>query len=54
MKKKIKFLTFKNNKGKKIALPDNMTLGDFAKLGVKLKLLPADQPIPDDWYCHTP
>jgi hypothetical protein len=55
VKRRPKLLTFKDNKGRIIKLPDNLTIEGCVKFGiVEVKLTPKGTPVPDNWFTHTP
>lgn len=45
-------LSFTSTTGHVVKLPVSMTLGDLARLGIKLRLRPACEPVPRNWYAH--
>lgn len=52
--KKSNLLLFRDNKGREISLPDDLTISDFVKLGIKFKLEPIEKPLLDNWFAHPP
>jgi hypothetical protein len=47
----MKLITFVNNKGETVQLPDNLTIKDLARYGVRqFKIEPVGTPIADGWF----
>ena len=51
--KQVKMLTFRDNKGKTVTFPGNLTIEDMVRLGMKeIGLHKPGDPVPDNWYVH--
>lgn len=46
----LRYYEFRNAKGQRLVLPRNMTLGDLAKLGGRVELLPKGTPPPPEAF----
>jgi len=43
-------IPFKDNKGNVIRLKKSLTVKDLVKMGITMRILPEETPLPDNWY----